>query len=182
MQNTKSAVAFVAPSESAVVQLTLVPPKEGQTPEVVGNAIARQEGIQFIEGNPLHINGNAAYLGRYRMQSEANTVEVLAAFISYGENMYQVAGMTAASAYSSFARTLDGTIRGFRELTDTRILSVQPDRIRIYRAQKGETLRGIAKLQPQSRITVEELALLNRLDPDQALTAGVQVKVIRPGR
>jgi len=106
----------------------------------------------------------------------------MAAFISYGKNMYQLAGMAPSSAYSSFARSFDGTIRGFRELTDARILAVQPDRIRIYRAKKGETLRSIAKPQAQSRITVEDLALLNRLDPDAALDAGAPVKLIRPGR
>jgi predicted Zn-dependent protease len=182
VQNTKRAVIFQEPGGNAVVQLTLVPPTEGQTPEAVGNTMSRQEGVQLIEGAPLRINGNAAYLGRYRLQSEENTVEALAGFIAYGKNMYQLAGMAPTSAYSSFARSFDGTIRGFRELTDARILSVQPDRIRIYRAQKGETLRGIMKSQSQSRITVENLALLNRLDPDQALNAGVPVKLIRPGR
>lgn len=182
VQNTKSAVAFLEPGGNAVVQLTLVPPEEGQTPEAVGAAIARQEGIQFIDGAPLRINGIAAYLGRYRVQDEAGTVEVLAAFISYGKNMYQLAGMAPASAYSSFARSFDGTIRGFRELTDTRVLSVQPDRIRIYRARKGETLRGIVQSQPQSRVNLEDLALLNRVDPDQALSAGAAVKLVRPGR
>ena len=182
VQNTKSAVAIMEPGGSAMVQMTLVPPKEGQTPEAVGSTVARQEGVQFIEGAPLIINGNTAYLGRYRMQAEADTVEVMAAFIAYGKNMYQLAGMAAPSAYSSFARSFDSTIRGFRELTDTRVLSVQPDRPRIYRARKGETLRGIVKSQPQSRTTLEDIALLNRLDSDQALDAGAPVKLIRSGR
>ncbi len=182
VQNTKSAVIFAEPGGNAMVQLTLVPPDQGATPEAVGGAVARQEGIQFINGAPLRINGNSAYLGRYRLQEEAGTVEVMAAFISYGKNMYQLAGMAPSQAYSSFAGSFDGTIRGFRELTDARILSVQPDRIRIYRARKGETLRSIVKSQPQPRTTVEQLALLNRLNPDQALDAGAAVKLIRPGR
>jgi len=182
VQNTKSAVVFSEPGGNAMVELMLVPPTAGETPEAVGGTIARQEGIQFVEGAPLRINGNAAYLGRYRLQAETDTVDVVAAFISYGKNMYQVAGMAPAQAYSSFARTFDVTIRGFRELTDARILSVQPDRIKIYRAKKGETLRGIVKSQPQSRSTIEEIALLNRLDPDQALNAGTPVKLVRSGR
>jgi predicted Zn-dependent protease len=182
VQNTKGAVVFAEPNGNAVVQLTLVPPKTGETPEAVGGAIARRQGIRFIEGAPLRINGNAAYLGRYRMQGESDSVDVLAAFIAYGNNIYQLAGFTSTSAYSSFAGSFDGTIRGFRQLTDSRMLSVQPDRIRIYRACKGETLRNIAKAQPQARTTIEELALLNRLDPDQVLDAGVPVKLVRPGR
>jgi predicted Zn-dependent protease len=182
VQNTKSVVAFVEPQGNAVVQLTLVPPTEGQTPEAVGSAAARQQGIQFLDGASMQINGNDAYLGRYRMQSDATTVEVLAAFISYGKNMYQLAGMAPTQAWSSFARNLESTIRGFRNLNDARILAVQPDRVRIYRAKKGETLRSIVQRQPSPRTTLEEIALLNRLDPDQALAAGTPVKLIRPGR
>ncbi len=182
VQNTKRSVIFIEPGGSAAMELTLVPPEEGPTPEAVANSIARQQGVRLIEGSSLLINGNSAYLGRYRLQSGANTVDVLAAFIAYEKYMYQLVGMTSTSAYSSFAGSFDRTIRDFRPLTDPRMLSVQPDRIRIYRANKGETLRGLAKLQPQSRISVEDLALLNRLDPDQALSAGVPVKLIRLGR
>lgn len=182
VQNTKSAVAFYEPGGNAVVQLTLVPPKAGETPEAVGSAVARQQGIQFVDGGSLNINGNPAFLGRYRLQAQGGVIDVLAGFISHGKNIYQVAGMAPANAYAAFARTFEGTIRGFRNLTDARILAVQPDRIRIYRARAGETLRGIAQSQAQSRITVEELAQLNRLSPDQALSAGTPVKLVRPGR
>ena len=116
------------------------------------------------------------------MQGDTDSVEVLAAFIEYGNNMYQLAGMTSSSAYSSFEGSFENTIRGFRRLAEKGILSVQPDRIRIYRAQKGETLRGILKSQPQSRTELEDIALLNRINPDQKLSAGDPVKLIRPGR
>ncbi len=121
-------------------------------------------------------------MGRYREQAEAGTIEVLAAFVSYGKNMYQLAGMASSAGYPSFARSFDGTIRGFRELTDARILAVQADHIKIYRAREGETLRGIAKSQSQGKVTIEDLALLNRLNPDQVLKAGAPVKLVRVGK
>ncbi len=182
VENTRSAVVFAEPGGNAILQLTLVPPNQGQTPDAVGGSIARQQGIQFLEGSSLQINGHSAYMGRYRQQAEGNVVDVLAAFISYGKNIYQLAGMAPASAYSSFASTLEGSIRGFRELTDAGILSVQPDRISIYRARQGETLRSLWKSRSQSRITLEDLALLNRLDPDQVLSTGTPVKLVRLGR
>jgi len=182
VQNTKRMVVFLEPEERAAVQLTLVPPKEKQTPESVGYDIAQEQGIRFIDGRSLRINGNTAYIGRYRYQIDTEAVEVLAGFISYGNNMYQLAGITTSSSYSSFARNFEETIRGFRPLTDRRILSVQPDRIRIYRTKQGETLRGILKSQPQSRATEAEISLLNRINPDQRLNAGAPVKLIRPGR
>jgi predicted Zn-dependent protease len=182
VQNTKSVVAFIEPQGNAVVQLTLAPPTEGQSPEAAGAAAARQQGIQFLDGASVDINGNSAFLGRYRMQSDATVVEVLAAFIAYGKHLYQLAGMSPAQAWSTYARTLEGVVRGFRNLNDKRILSVQPDRIRIHRARRSETLRSIVQKQPSSRITLEEIALLNRIDPDEALPEGNPVKIVQAGR
>jgi len=181
VQNTKSAVIVQEPRQGAALQLTLVPSKEGQTPERVGTSIGREEGVRMIDGASLRINGNPAYLGRYRLQ-EANSVEVLAGFISFKGNLYQLAGMTSTASYASFARTFDTSIRSFRELTDKRLLAAQPDHIKIYRARAGETLRAITKAKPQSRVTLEELALLNRLDPDQVLKGGIMIKLVQEGR
>jgi predicted Zn-dependent protease len=182
VDNTKNAVVVSEPGGNAVIQLTLVPPKQAQTPESAVRAAAQQQGTQFLDGGPIEIQGNGAFWGRYRIQGESGTVDVLAAFISYGKNLYQMTGMAPTEAYASFARTIETTLRGFRELTDPRVLSVRPDRIRIYRTRKGETLRGIVKVQLPSRMTLEEIALLNRLDPDEALGANIPVKLIQPGR
>ena len=182
MQNTKSAVAFMEPGGNAMLQLTLVPPKQGATPEAVARSMASQEGIQFLEGGPLRIDGNPAFMGRYRLQVESGIIEATAAFISYGNNTYQLMGMSAPSTYSSFARGFDSSIRSFRQLNDARILSAQPDRVRIYRAQRGETLNGILRSQSQRQTAANDISLLNRLNPDQTLNAGAAVKLIRSGR
>lgn len=182
VRNTRSSVTFAAPGEKAVLQLTLVPPNEAQTPEAAGAAVARREGIRLMDGSSLRINGKAAYMGRYRAQTDSGIIEILAAFIAYGKNIYRLAGMAPTAAYSSYAQPFESSMRSFRELSDPRILSVQPDRIRIHRAQKGQTLRSIAQAQSHPGITLDELALLNRLDPDQALSANAPVKLIRPGR
>jgi len=183
VQNTKSVVTFLEPNGGAAIQLTLVPPKSGETPEAVAAAIRNQEGVQFIEGDRIQIAGANAYVGRYRVQdSQGGIVAVLAAFVPYNKNMYQIAGLTSESAFSTYARSFENTIRGFRQLSDPRILAVQPDRIRVQTAKKGDTLRSISGIQKTSRITIEELSLLNRLDPDQPLASGARVKVVRPGR
>jgi len=182
VQNTKSAVVFLEPAGAAALRLTLVPPAEGQSPEAVGEKIGRGQGILLIEGARTVINGNRAFVGRYRVSGQSGDVGILAAFIGYGNNIYQIAGMTADASYRRYAPVFDSCLSSFRRLTDQRLLSVQPNRIQIYRARKGETLRSIAKSRPQIPATVEELALLNRLDPDQALSAGAPVKLVQPGK
>jgi len=182
VENTKSAVIFAEPQGGAMVQLSLVPPEAGQSPDAVAQKIGRQEGHQLVSGGSAQINGNPAYVGLYRVQSESGIIGVRAAFISHGGNIYQVAGLAPESAFSRYSRSLDGALASFRTLTDQRLLSVQPDKVKMYRARRGESLRSLAKSMDQSRITLEDLERINRIDPDQPLSAGTWVKLVQPGR
>jgi len=182
VQNSRSAVVLAEPQGNAVVKLTLVPKEEGQTPETIGQKIGSRQGVELVEGSSLSIHGNQAYLGRYRMQADQTSIGVLAAFVLYGGQVYQIAGLTPESAYSRASGLFNSVLRSFRELADPGILKVQPDRIRIYRCKGGESLRSIAGSTAKSRITLEDLSRLNRLDPDRTLAAGTIVKLVTLGR
>jgi predicted Zn-dependent protease len=106
----------------------------------------------------------------------------MAAFISYGGNLYQIAGMTSEESFSRFSRAFEDSLTSFRELRDRRILAVQPDRLKIHRSRQGETLRSVARSCLNERITLEELARVNRLDPDERLPAGRSIKLVETGR
>ncbi len=182
VENTKSSVVITDPKGGAALQLAMASPEEGQSPEAVARNIGSQQGIQLVEGAATQLNGNPSFFGRYRAQTDSGILSVTAAFISYGGHIYQYAGLTPEASYASYSGAFNASLRSFRELTDRRILDVQPDRVRIYRARGGESLRSLAGSSAKSRITLEELARLNRIDPDQKLAAGAAVKLITPGR
>ena len=77
---------------------------------------------------------------------------------------------------------MNAVIRSFRELTDQKLLAAQPDRMKVYRARKGESLRSLATSAGQTRVSLEDLARINRIDPDRTLSAGTWVKLVQPGR
>ncbi len=182
VENTKSSVIFGEPQGRALVELTMTPPDAGKSPGDVAQTIARSEGTQFVSGGSDRINGNPAYLGLYRVQSESGIIGVAAAFISYGGHIYQAAGLAPVNAFSQFSRPLNNVLRSFRELTDKRLLAVQPDRMKMYRARKGESLSSLAKSMDQSRVSLQDLVQVNRMDPDQPLNAGAWVKLVQLGK
>jgi predicted Zn-dependent protease len=182
VENTKSAVFIAEPEGGAVVQLSLIPPEAGQSPGAVAQNIGRQQGHQLLSGRSEQINGKQAYLGLYRVMSDSGSIGVTAAFISHGGNIYQIAGLAPESTFSRYSRSLDAVIRSFRDLTDPKLLAIQPDRMKLYRARKGDTLRSLAKSMDQSRVDLEDLVRINRIDPDQPLSAGAWVKLVQLGR
>ena len=181
VENTKSVVTFAEPEGRAIVQLSMVPPEAGRTPGEVAQTISRRQGTQFISGGAEPINGNQAYLGLYRVQSEGGNIGVTAAIISFGNRLYQIAGLAPENSFSQYSRPLNAVLRSFRELTDSKLLAAQPDRMKLYRARKGETLRSLSKSLTQTHLTLDDLVQINRMDPDQPLSAGAWVKLVQPG-
>jgi predicted Zn-dependent protease len=182
VENTKSSVIFSEPEGGAIVQLTMIPPEEAKSPGDVAQTIAQQEGIQFLSGGSERINGNQAYVGRYRVQSDGGILGVAAAFISYEGHIYQAAGMAPENSFSQHAQHLNSVLRSFRTLTDPRLLAAQPDTMKLYRARGGESLRSLAKSMDQTRVSLEDLARINRISPDQKLGAGTWVKLVQLGK
>jgi predicted Zn-dependent protease len=182
VENTKSFVAITEPGGGAVIELTLVPPEEGTSPAGAAQKIGGQQGTQLVSGNEVRINGKQSYIATYRIQSDQGTIGALAAFINHEGRMYRIAGLAPEATFSQYRNPMEATIRSFSDLTDQRLLAVQPDRMKIARAKQGDTLRSMSKSIVQERISLDELARINRMDPDRPLSAGTRVKLVQPGR
>lgn len=183
VRNSKSAVLFLEPNQRAAIQLTISPEGSARSPRARAEEIASSRGTRFLEGESTRINGKTAFLGRYQVQqSQGNVLQVLAAFISHGDALYEIAGFSPNDYYRSVAGTFEETLTSFDTLRDPEILSVEPDRLQIYEIKRGGTLRDVAELFPNPAVTISDLSLLNRIDPDTQLGPGTLVKVVRSGR
>ncbi|MFB3905782.1 MAG: M48 family metalloprotease [Acidobacteriota bacterium] len=182
VQNTRNAVVAAEPNGAAAIQLTLA--SERRAPEDYAALLANQPGVRLVSGDRTSINGNPSFLGVYEVvnQNSGQAIGALAAFISYRENLYQVVGITSRDRFRSASDVFEPTLTSFAALNDSRALSVQPDRIRIVEAREGQTLRDLAGRVQNPRVKLEDLALLNRLEPDEPIRGGVEVKLIEPGR
>lgn len=184
MQNTKSAVLFLEPNQTAGVQLTLVPPEAAGTPEDRARHVAEDASVELLDGRRTRINGQQAFLGRYRIQNPENgqLLTALAAFIDYGDLLYELVGVAPEESFSQYSQSMERLVTSFQELRDSRILKVRPDHVSIYQVRRGGTLGDISRLFPHPGQGPEELARLNRLAADERLPAGTRVKVIVAGR
>jgi predicted Zn-dependent protease len=181
VQNTRTAVVAMQPDGAAAIQFTIA--REGGTPEQQARRIGAQQGVEMLEGRRTDIHGNPAFIGLYQfLDPGGNRLAAVAAFISFRGNLYQVVGMSSAGNFRRVQGTLEESLTSFRELTDTRALQVQPDRLRIRQARQGETLEAIAAALNNPRVDAARLARLNRMSPTQPLAAGTPVKVVEPGR
>lgn len=183
VQNSKRSVVVFPQNQEAAIQLTLARAPKGTSPEDFARNIAQQPNTRMVDGRRTQINGNPAFVGVYELRDpQGNSLGALAGFISYQGNLYQLVGMSPAQLFGRYRSVFEQSLNSFTELTDGNALDVQPDRLRLRQVRQGETLQAIAEALSNPRVKVEDLALLNRVDPDQPLPAGSTIKVIEPGR
>jgi predicted Zn-dependent protease len=183
VQNSKQAVVASPASQDAAIQLTLAEAPEGTSPGEYARDLAEGSGVELLEGENTRINGNRAFIGTYQVQdSQGNRLTALAAFVDFEGRLYQILGLAPSQAFSKYDRTFEDSLTSFSRLRDRNLLNVQPDRLRIRTAGRGQTLSRIARDVNNPRMNAEALSRLNRIGADETLRAGTLVKVIEAGR
>ncbi|MDA2936879.1 M48 family metalloprotease [Acidobacteria bacterium AH-259-A15] len=183
VKNSKRSLLSTPPNGAAAIRLTLARVPAETSPQDYAERLARQSGIELLEGRRTSINGNPAFLGLYRFEDpQGSQLNGLAAFISFEGRLYEIVGLAPPQIFRQYSRTFENSLTSFSALMDRKALNVQPDRLRIRTARAGETLRRIAQDTNNPRVDADELSLLNRIDPDQRLTAGTLVKIVEAGR
>jgi predicted Zn-dependent protease len=166
VDNAREAVIATGPQRRDRIQLTVALAPRGTTARDYVRMLALR-GLVPLHTREMQIHGYTAVLADYSGAS--------AGFIEFREKIYQIVGV------GRFKDGFEQTVQSFHEITDERILNVKPDRLKIYTAKEGETLRSLAEQSRNPRVTADDLGVLNRMAIDQPITPGRLVKLVEPG-
>jgi predicted Zn-dependent protease len=173
-QNEKQAVSAMPAAKDALVQLTLA---KGEPP-AAADAFARQEGVTPGSIERGNVNGLPAASLQFRVaDGQGGILQGMVTFVKHGANTYQLLGYTTEARYGAYKQTFAAWIKSFDRLTDSRILGVQPMRLRIETLQTPSTIANLAR-DWNSPVKPETLALLNAVGANESIPAGSQVKRI----
>lgn len=174
-QNQAQAVLGVSPGQDAIVELSLA----GQvTPAQASAQFLSQQGIRAGQSSQNPINGNPAVTTAFEAQSDQTALRGLVAFISYDGSTYRILGYTAADRIATYNNDFLGSVSSFRRLTDQSALSVVPNRIETVRLPRAMTLAQFYAQYP-STVPVEQIALINAVQPGETIPSGRLVKRVR---
>ena len=178
-QNLTQAVMAVSPQQDAIIQLTLA---KGGSPETAARAFLSQQGIQAGQASQQTVNGVPAVASTFQAQTEQGVIQGLAAFFTYNGATYQVLAYAPAQRYGAYDGVFRQSLGSFAPVTDSRVLSVQPNKLTVVALQQSMTLAEFAQRYP-STIPLVELAIVNQVEnPNSTLPAGTLVKQVSGGR
>lgn len=173
--NQRSMVAAIAPSEDAVLMLTLVTDGVGADQEL--RNFLRGEGITAGASGTSSRGGIEVARSEFTATTEDGELAGEVAFIRYGDLTYQFLGYTAAAEWRTHAGSIASALSSFDAVTDRRVLDVQPMRLSIRTLPEATSLNTYVRSNPQP-VDMEVLARLNRVDPAEVIPSGTRIKLI----
>ena len=171
--NLPSVVGGQAPSQDAIVQLTLASGKSGHAE--AARAFFSQDGMSSGRVSRERINGLQATMGSFRAQTEQGVLEGIAAFLDHGGLTYRIMGYTVQGRLRDYQDAFLRFIRSFAILTDRAALSVEPMRIDLYTLERATSIAELSRRKP-SPASEARLAILNGLQETERIPAGTTIK------
>ena len=170
--NQKQAVLAQSPKKDAMMELRLA---DQPTPEAAAQAFLGQEGVTPGPSRSEQINGLPAVVAGFQVTTEQGTLQGSVAFIAYNGLNYRLLAYSTRGRWSAYQSVIGQSVRSFDRLTDRRVLSVQPLRLRVVRLDRRMTMRQFVQ-RYSSPESAQTLAMINQVDPDQPMDRGRLVK------
>jgi len=171
-QNEKQGVGGMPSSKDAMVQLTLA---RGE-PQAAAQEFANQQGLQAGSIERGNVNGLPASSLQFQVQDQQSGIlQGVVTFLKHDGKTFQLLGYTTEARYGAYKTSFMNWIRSFDRLTDRRLLSAQPMRLKIETVRSLTTMANLAR-DWNSPVKAESLALINAVSLSESLPSGTLVK------
>jgi len=171
--NQRTVVGAISPDQDAVVSLQLA--SDVQDPTTALRAFLAQDGISGGQIRATSENGVPGARALFEARTQQGTLRGEALFLRYDGNVYQLLGYAPAARWSARSGSVAATLSSFAPLTEPRLLDVEPRRLEIMRLPASMTLREFHE-EHSSAAPLEEVARINRAEPDERLPTGRLMK------
>jgi predicted Zn-dependent protease len=104
-----------------------------------------------------------------------------ALFVACGDRIYRIIGYGPPAGWKHYSKVVRQSLLSFAELGDPGALAVQPLRLEVIGLPRATTLREYYQRRG-CPVSLSELALLNRRDPDSEIPQGQLIKWITNGQ
>ena len=191
-QYENSPIQFqMAPKDGKSMMMLTV--AEGKTLEEAAQNEVKNHNFKVLENKNTTINGipalamvsqiqpqqqQGAQTTQTQAQDPKTVVQVGTWLLQYNGMILAFHGMAYTPAFNDSYGTFRGVAEGFKNLNDPDKLNRKPDRIRIKNVTRTASFKDTMKSlgMPDSRI--EELGVLNQMQPNDPVTQGTLIKVI----
>ncbi|HEX2078405.1 MAG TPA: M48 family metalloprotease [Longimicrobium sp.] len=150
------------------------------TPYAAADDFIRQNELYGAQSTRTEMNGFAGARVDATTGRNDRSFQVVGYWLEQDGVVRRFVGVAESSRGDEMAHALSGMIRGFRRLTDQRILSMQPARLAVTPVRQDAPFRTLVDARRLPRgVTLDDLAILNGVQADAVVPAGTRLKLPR---
>lgn len=172
--NQPSAVVMAEPNGRALMGLRVAP--ETQARQAATNFVQKAN-VQVLASGDTAVNGLPTTVVVGQVQSEQGIVGVWNAFIELEGRVYSLLAYSPADIFRQLQPTFESVVAGFSALRDPALTQVQPTRLQIARADRSAPFSSYMPPHLPPDITAREIAILNQIQPNEAVQPGRLLKL-----
>ena len=179
VSDTQDAVQMVSKNKDAVILFSEAP---GTTPSDAAQKYVSKTGARVLKSDEVRVNGLSARLVVSDVTSQKGAIKVMSFFIQKEEDVFIFHGLSSPRLFPQYESLFEGTMKGFRQLSDPKKIDVQPNRIRARLTKKTNTVENALRALGVPDHRLKEMVILNGMTPGQNIPANTLLKVVEYGR
>ena len=176
--NQKTVVGAMAPAEDALMALSVA--QDVTDPAAALQRFLQQDGVDSRNARETTYNGLPAAQAEFAASTDGGPLQGYVAYVAHGGLIYQILGYAVQSRWSAYSEAVAASLRSFAPETDAQVLAVEPARIEVVALPRAMTFGEFLGQFPSS-VSDETVARINRLSPEDPLSAGSLVKRVVGG-
>ena len=174
--NYAAQVQMISGDENAIAVMSTA---SGSSPATAASEFQSGNGVTTLERNNQTINGFSAVRLRTNVQVEGGTLGVLSYFIQKDNLVYIFHGYSDQTRFGNYLSTFEGIFRGFSNLTNSSVLSVQPYRLDAFTAPRTDVFSSLVGANPEVGLDIDGMAILNQRQVNEQIPSGTHLKEVR---
>ncbi len=172
--NQMQGVVGISAKQDAMIQITLA---EGGSHKESADKFFAQQDVVATDRQTSNVNAIPAAWGKFSVTTQEGVLRGIAYFYSYDGKVYQILAYGTSEGWAGNEAAATNSVRSFARLTDQKVLSVQPWRLKIVTLTEPMTLEDLVK-KNASPVSLETLALINRTDMNTRFIKGNKLKLV----
>lgn len=179
--NSPSQVQIVPQNGKALIVFTGA---QGSSLQDAASKVNSDLSLTVLSSESVTVNGMSALqiyaeqVGQDPNTGQQTKIAVKSMYIKHGSDIFVFHGVTSPTDFQSYESTFDKSMYGFKNLTDASKLNVVPERIKVVKATKNGTFADIMTSFGVPANRHKELAIVNGMELNSAITSGQRLKVI----
>ncbi|RMF64468.1 MAG: peptidase M48, partial [Calditrichaeota bacterium] len=175
LTNTPEQVQLVNRNQSAAIQVSLAEEKRARD---AIKAFTSDPQVRVIRSSSKEVNGYQTEVVEADVTNDSGTFRVLSYFLEKDGRVFVLRGISRPNRYARHVQVFRNSLDQFDRLRNERAKNIKPTRVKVVSVKQKQTLETFLVDYPNSKLSRQQMAILNGMALSDTLQPGQRIKVL----